>query len=421
MPLPLRELGRAVDREMHLFAQAYKNHREKEWLADKQNAWKARTTPEFQCGLLQDLLTPADIIINGDRPWDPQVRNPALYDRAFRQGELGIAEAYMDGLWDSAQLDVLMTKVFRANLADALQGNTWAKLRLAGEIVANRLKTDPFKIAEAHYDLPPILFEMMLGKRMIYSCAFWEKGAKTLDEADKVKLKLIGDKLRLKPGMKVLDVGGGFGTSGKYWAENYGVSVVNLTVSKEQKAKADELNTGLPVTTVLMKFQDLRAEGEFDRVVSAGMFEHVGHRSYRQYMEVIHRALKHDGIFLLHTIGRDTSGDATPSFISKYIFPPPSEVPKTSLIASAYEGLFVEEDKHNIGPNYDPTLMAWQKNFEEHWEEIKPHIQGDSERFRRMWNLYLLGCAGAFRARALQVWQFVFSKGGIPGGYEAVR
>jgi cyclopropane-fatty-acyl-phospholipid synthase len=156
---------------------------------------------------------------------------------------------------------------------------------------------------------------------------------------------------------------------------------------------------------------------EFDHIVSLGMFEHVGYKNYRQYMEVANRCLKSDGLFLLHTIGGLKSVKTTDPWIAKYIFTN-SMLPSVTQIAKAAEGLFVMEDFHNFGPDYDKTLMEWFKNFDQHWPEIK---QNYSDRFYRMWKYYLLICAGSFRARRNQLWQIVLSKKGVLGGYQTVR
>jgi cyclopropane-fatty-acyl-phospholipid synthase len=164
--------------------------------------------------------------------------------------------------------------------------------------------------------------------------------------------------------------------------------------------------------------QDYRElEEKFDRIISIGMFEHVGYRNYRTYMEVVHRCLKLDGLFLLHTIGGNTSVSSTDPWIDKYIFPN-SMLPSAKQITSSAEGLFMLEDWHSFGHYYDNTLMAWYRNFTKNWHKIK---DGYDQRFYRMWTYYLLSCAGAFRSRRNQLWQIVFSKNGEKGVYQSIR
>jgi cyclopropane-fatty-acyl-phospholipid synthase len=243
-----------------------------------------------------------------------------------------------------------------------------------------------------------------------YSCGYWAK-AKTLDEAQEAKMELICRKIGLQPGMTVLDIGCGWGGFAKYAAEKYGVTIHGITVSREQVKFATEFCQGLDVTIELKDYRDL--DGRYDRIVSVGMFEHVGSKNYRTYMEVVHRCLEEDGLFLLHTIGMNYSVSSNDTWLEKYIFPN-SMIPSAKQITSAAEGLFVIEDWHSFGQYYDNTLMAWYKNFTKNWDKLKDAYD---ERFYRMWTYYLLSCAGSFRARKNQLWQIVFSKKGIKGGY----
>ena len=232
----------------------------------------------------------------------------------------------------------------------------------------------------------------MLDTRMNYTCGFWQN-AHDLDTAQLNKLELSCQKLKLEPGMRVLDIGCGFGALAKYAAEKYGVQIVGITISKEQCHYAQQNCAGLPVE---IRFQDYRDVNErFDRVVSLGMFEHVGSVNYRAYMQKAHDCLEDNGIFLLHTIG----GNVTTRFCDPW----------------AIEGLFIVENWSNFGAYYDATLMAWHDNFERNWQELKNQYD---ERFYRMWRYYLLACAGGFRARSMQLWQIVLSKNGLRGGYQ---
>ena len=241
------------------------------------------------------------------------------------------------------------------------------------------------------------------------------KNAENLNAAQEAKLDLICRKLGLKPGMRVLDIGCGWGGFAKFAAETYDVSVLGITVSREQVEYA---NRCCRAPAVEIKFQDYRTLNDmFDRIISIGMFEHVGSKNYRTYMQVVHRCLAPDGLFLLHTIAGNTSVSSTDPWISKYIFPN-SMLPSAKQITSAAEGLFVLEDWHSFGPYYDDTLMAWYANFKANWDKIKDAYD---RRFFRMWTYYLLSCAGSFRARRNQLWQIVFSKTGVSGGYTGIR
>lgn len=366
--------------------------------------------------LVKELLSLADIEINGSNPWDIQVHDERFYKRALAEVELGLGESYMDGWWDVEKLDEMIYRIIRADLQNKVKRNIKIAFQLAGFYLINmQARHRAFIIGERHYDLGNDLFRNMLDKRMNYSCAYW-KSAANLDEAQENKLELICKKLYLEPGMRVLDIGCGWGAFGKYAAEKYRVEVVGITVSKEQVALGKELCKGLPVDLRLQDYRDVNEK--FDRIVSVGMIEHVGYKNYRTYFKVAEKNLKDDGLFLLHTIGEVRSTKSTDAWTHKYIFPN-GMLPSIAQLAKAVEGLFIVEDLHNFGSDYDKTLLAWFKNFHNNWEKIK-HKYG--ERFYRMWKYFLLSSAGAFRARNKnQVWQIVLSKKGVPGGYIAVR
>jgi cyclopropane-fatty-acyl-phospholipid synthase len=362
----------------------------------------------------QRFLDPAGVKINGKNPWDIQVHDDKLFFRLFSQGSLGVGEAYMDGSWDCKQLDRLFTRLLSANLDKKARGPSHFFNHARSSVLNVQTKRRSKKVAEQHYDLGNDFYEDMLDKRMQYTCAYW-KNAKNLDQAQENKLKLICEKLGLKKSDKVLELGCGWGGFAKYAAEKYGCSVTAYNISAEQVKYAREKCKGLPVKIVHSDYRD--AKGMFDKVVSIGLCEHVGHKNYNNLMETAHGCLKNRGLFLLHTIGGNYSTTHTEPWIEKYIFPN-SMIPSLKQLFTASEELFVTEDFHNIGPDYDKTLMAWFKNFDKNWHKHKDEY---GERFYRMWKYYLLACAGSFRARRNQLWQIVYSKGGVPGGYEPIR
>lgn len=372
----------------------------------------------------REILRVADIEVNGNRPWDIRVNNPEFYRRVLNRGSLGLGESYMDRWWDCDRLDEFFCRLLRANLEK--KARSYLNLRTKVKIGFNILKASfsnqqnfskSRRVAEQHYDLGNHLFEKMLGKTMAYSCGYW-KTSKTLDEAQGAKFDLICRKLGLKPGMSVLDIGCGFGSFAEYAAKEYGSKVLGITLSKEQAKASIERCRGLDVEIRVQDYRQVRER--FDRVVSIGMFEHVGPKNYRRYFQGVSACLADDGLFLLHTIGRNTSifSGADP-WINKYIFPG-GHLPSIAQIAQVSEGLFVNEDLHNFGADYGRTLGVWHDNFKKNWQEIKI-IGGYNERFKRMWDYYLLSCKGSFEARKIQLWQFVFSKKGVEGGYESIR
>ncbi|BAU15762.1 cyclopropane-fatty-acyl-phospholipid synthase (plasmid) [Leptolyngbya sp. NIES-3755] len=370
--------------------------------------------PKFQ-SRIQDTLALADIEINGDRPWDLQVHNTDLYQRVLRQGSLGLGESYMQGWWDCPKLDEFFAKVLRANLYDQIKDDLATVLETAKAKLWNMQSLNrSFHIGESHYDLGNELYQLMLDSRLTYSCGYW-KTAQNLDQAQEAKLDLICRKLQLEKGMTLLDIGCGWGSLMKYAAEKYEVSCVGLTVSQEQIKLGEELCEGLPVKFVLQDYRQF--DGQFDRVASVGMVEHVGHKNHRVFMDKVNRCLKDDGLFLLHTIGNNHTDFCVDRWIDKYIFPN-GLLPSAAQISGSAEKLFVIEDWHDFGQYYDPTLMAWWQNFDGNWGKLASKY---GDQFYRMWKYYLLMSAGAFRARHIQVWQIVFSKNGILGGYQTVR
>lgn len=363
---------------------------------------------------ITEILGRADIRINGDRPWDMQVHDERVFQRVLAKGTLGLGEAYMDGWWDCEQVDQFISNAMSANLRRQI-----APFAMIGPLLQARLFNlqglgRAFQVGEAHYDLGNDLFERMLDKRLTYTCAYW-KEADNLDAAQEAKLDLVCRKIGLKAGQRVLDIGCGWGSFAGFAAEHYGAEVFGVTVSKQQGAWVEERYKTLPVKALVKDYREL--EGQFDHVVSLGMFEHVGRKNYRTYMEVAKRCLKPDGLFLLHTIGRRKTKKAAEPWLNKYIFPN-AQVPSMADISLAIEGVFVLEDLHNFGKYYDTTLMAWHRNFEQHWPEIADKY---GERFYRMWRYYLLTNAGAFRSRRLQLWQLVLSSDGVPDGYISIR
>lgn len=365
--------------------------------------------------LLEEILEFTGVKINGSNPCDIQVHNDKFYRRAITEGELGLGESYMDGWWDAVKIDEFIFKVLRAELDQKIKRKWSIMLKLFQAQIFNlQVKRRAFIIGEKHYDLGNDLFQNMLDRRMNYSCAYW-KNANTLDEAQENKLDLICRKLNLKSGMKVLDIGCGWGAFGKYAAEKYNVEVVGITVSKEQVALGRKLSAGLPVEFRLMDYRDVNEK--FDRIVSVGMIEHVGYKNYKTYFTIANKCLDDEGIFLLHTIGEIRSVKAADAWTEKYIFPV-GMLPSIAQLGKAIEGVFVMEDWHNIGADYDKTLMSWYDKFKSSWDKIKKKYD---ERFYRMWEYFLLSSAGSFRARHNQLWQIVLSKNGIIGGYNSVR
>lgn len=364
---------------------------------------------------VERILSSVDIKINGRRPFDIQVHDERFYDRVLSQRELGLGESYMDGWWDAKQVDEFFAHILSDDVRQHVRLTPKLIRLYATSLITNRQTTKRAKRNAAHhYNIGNDLYERMLDKRMIYSCGYWAK-AKSLDAAQTAKLDLICRKLHLKKGMTLLDIGCGWGGFSEYAARQYGVIVTGITPAAEQVKLARKRTKGLPVKILQKDYRHIT--GSFDRIVSIGMLEHVGPKNYQRFFTKCQRLLNDGGLMLHHVIGQNRSGRATNLWIDKYIFPggvPPS----LTQLSRAVEDRFIIEDVHNFGSYYDKTLMAWHANFVRHYPEISQHYD---ERFYRMWRYYLLSCAGAFRARQLQLYQIVMRHIEPSDVYQAVR
>jgi cyclopropane-fatty-acyl-phospholipid synthase len=356
--------------------------------------------------MVEALLSSAGVAVGGTHPWDIVVHDERFFGRVLREKNLGLGEAYMDGWWDCRRIDEFICRVLKSRLDSSFNGGLkYVPLLLPGILFNLQSKARAHLVARRHYDLDNELFLAFLDPYNQYSCA-WFDGTAELDQAQRNKLELICRKIALTGTDHVLDIGCGWGGFAKYAAERYGCTVTAANISNEQLRYAAEFCKGLPVQFRGCDYRELR--GRFDKIVSVGMFEHVGWRNYRTFMRVAHRCLKAEGIFLLHTIGGNESVRTCDPWITRYIFPN-GMLPSIAQISRSVEGLFAVEDWHNLGPHYDRTLMAWHRNFQAAWPRLQSKYDA---RFKRMWDYYLLSCAGAFRARSNQVWQIVLTKYG---------
>jgi cyclopropane-fatty-acyl-phospholipid synthase len=358
--------------------------------------------------LFSEMMNFAGIQVNGDRPFDIRIKNDQFFQRVTSSPALGLGESYMDGWWECPAPDQFIEKVLRANLLNQIkQDRITAWNALMAKIFNLQTIKRAFTVGKQHYDIGNDLYQKMLDKRMQYTCGYW-KDAQNLDEAQEAKLEMICRKLALAPGMDVLELGCGFGGFARYAAEKFNVSVTGFTVSKAQAEFGREYCKDLPVDIRLDDYRN--AKGTYDRILSIGLMEHVGFKNYRTYMELTRNLLKKDGIAFVHTIGGNITTRICNPWTAKYIFPN-SVLPSIAELGRAMEGLFVLEDWHNFGEDYDKTLMAWYDNFKAAWPKLKDRYD---DRFFRMWEYYLLSSAGGFRARSMQLWQMVLTRPGRP-------
>lgn len=370
--------------------------------------------------VIRETFRKMGIVVNGDKPWDIRVNNQQFYEKILGQGSIGLGESYMDGWWNCESLDQFFARVLKNGIPwIGILSPISIGLFLKSRLLNLAPKSKAFVVGEKHYDLGNSLFEAMLdSETMSYSCGYWHN-VSTLDKAQKAKLDLVCRKLHLQPRQRILEIGCGWGGFAHYAATNYGVSVVGITVSQEQVILARERCKGLPVEIQLQDYRDI--EGKFDHLVSIGMFEHVGTKNYRTYMEIANRCLKPNGLFLLHTIGRRKSflytGDP---WLRKYIFPV-GEIPTHQQICNSSEGLLDIRDWHEFGKDYDLTLMAWHQRFIKAWSKLRAEYEHQMNgQFCRMWEYYLLACAGSFRVGDAELWQVILSHSEAHKNYHPV-
>ncbi len=353
--------------------------------------------------LIRELLEAAEIEVGGPELWDITIHDDRVWDRIVRDRELGFGEAYQDGWWDCPRTDLFLERVLQLNPNEHISPSKTQIAQTLLSQVTNRQNLKKAKEnASAHYDVGNDLYERMLDPKMIYSCGYWSE-AYDLESAQTAKLDLIARKLRLEPGMRLLDIGCGWGGLAKFAAEKYGVDVVGISPAIEQVKLARERTAGLSVDIKQLDYRSVT--GTFDRITSVGMLEHVGPKNYKSFFEACDSLLADDGQMLHHTIGSNETKNRTDPWFDKYIFPG-GVTPSLGQLSEASQVKFSTEDVHNFGPDYDKTLMAWWENISAHWDEIPSY----DERFRRTWNHYLLTSAASFRVRNLQLWQIVYTR-----------
>ena len=358
--------------------------------------------------LARSVLESVGIEIGGAKSHDIQVQDSSFFSRVLRDGALGFGESYVDGCWDSSALDETLTRLARADI-DSVMGNSWHAIprALKARLFNSQSATKARYVGGHRCEIGNTLFASMLDEKMIYSCADW-RDSDDLDAAQEAKFDLVCRKIGLREGMSVLDLGCGWGSFAKFAAERYGARVKGVTASKQQVELARYRCAGLPVEILLQ--DDRNVTGTYDAVISLGFLEHVGAKNYRRHVELAENCVAPNGIAFVHAIGGNRSWNAAAPWTHKYMFPN-AALPSITQLGRAIEGNFVLEDVHNVGPDYDRTLMAWDENFRSAWPDLQT---GYDDRFYRMWRYYLCMSAAGFRTRQLQLYQLVLTRTGTP-------
>lgn len=322
--------------------------------------------------------------------------------------ELALGEAYMRGdIEVKGDLFHMLCTLLEQADRFSLDRNS-----LRNILYMSEKKQDQAKEVSSHYDLGNDFYKLWLDPTMSYSCAYFKSDKDTLEQAQRNKVDYILQKLYLKPGMTLLDIGCGWGFLLLEAAKKYGVKGYGCTLSKEQWKKSQERIQALglegQVTIELTDYRDLEAKDlQFDRVVSVGMMEHVGRSNYSTYMETVNHLLKQGGIFLLHTITGHDEVVSDP-WIRKYIFPGGTLPSLRELIHHAYDADFRVLDVESLRRHYCRTLLCWYKNFCKVHEQV---ARWKDPSFVRMWDLYLCGCAAAFQIGYIDIHQVLMTKG----------
>jgi len=361
------------------------------------------------------LLAGADIHLNGSRPWDIQIKHPLTLQRWMREGSLGMGESYMDGWWECQAIDQMMSRAVRARLQQhmgtpqAWWHSCWSKWAQHVPVGKGSI------VGRAHYELSNLLFSAMLDSGMNNSSAYWHEGASTLEQAQTAKLDMICRKLQLQPGMRLLDLGCGWGSLMRHAAKYHGVTALGITQSEEQMQLGQQMTKGLAVQFELIDYRQFNTDGrtQFDRVVSAGMLNQVAQVKDPAFFSAARRSLKKDGLFLMEAMGNNQADKLLGPWMEKHVLGKAS-LPSIGDIAEPAQAHFVLEDVHNLGADHDRTLLHWHQRFELAWPQLRLNYD---ERFYRMWRYHLLSSAGSFRARSTQIWQIVMSPKGLPGVY----
>ena len=357
--------------------------------------------------MLADSLRNHGVLFNGQNPWDPQIHNEKVFNRILEQGYLGVGESFMDEDWDVERLDELVARVHSNDVGWENIFSSGLFLHWLKSKIFNMQKGEKaYDVGQKHYDLGNDLYEVMLDKRMIYTCGYWEEGDDLVSAQEK-KMDMIIEQLDLREGDHVLDIGCGWGGLMKYMTQKKNISCVGLTVSKEQAVYARKKCDGLPIEIIVEDYNKYVPEKSFDKIVSIEMIEAVGQKNFRIYMKKVHSWLVPQGRFFLQSIGSTAPKTVSDPWLDKYIFPN-GILPSKSQLEKSMKGLFDVMQWQNIGKHYDPTLMAWWNNFVKGYE-LLDHKKYD-KRFYRMWKYYLQSCAGGFRSGNWEDWQILLMR-----------
>jgi cyclopropane-fatty-acyl-phospholipid synthase len=356
--------------------------------------------------------------VGSDFPLHLHIHNPKTYDRLLTFGALGFGEAYMEGWWDEENnhLADLLGLFHRSNVSDKARENVTIALLL--KVITQRLRTLPTQIQNSrknvqyHYDLGNDFYQHFLDSTLTYSCGYRLQETDSLAQMQLQKYDLICQKLALQPGESLVDIGCGWGGMLIYAAEHYGISGTGITLSLEQaklaQARIEQRSLSDRITIRIADYREV--QGQFDKFVSIGMFEHVGKGNFATFMQKAAALLTPNGVGLLHTIGTE-SDERNGPWIDKYIFPGGYAPQLHELTQELWAAQLSVVHCENLKPHYAETLKRWADNFMHNRTSIASLDPIYDERFLRMWYLYLQSFEATFRHGRLHVYQMLFYKG----------
>lgn len=358
----------------------------------------------------------AGITIGGHAAHDLRVLDPSFFRRIAMNPAYELGQTYVDGLWECDAIDRMMTKLLAAGVGQSFEhGRQFFVRSLVAKAHNLQSRLRAKIVIDRHYDLGDELFAAMLDESMAYTCAIFETPETSLADAQQAKMRVLCNKLELASGETFLDIGCGWGGLLDHAARVNGARVTGITISKNQHATATERVRHHPGASVrLMDYRDLPKQGErYAKVAAVEMIEAVGPKNYETFFRSVHDVMEPGGRFVLQCFISHRSVYVCNEWFDRHIFPN-GVSPSLAFLSRASESTFgapsVIED---IGLHYDPTLMAWNDNFEAAYPSLVRY--GYDERFRRMWRFYLTSLAGVFRAKHLRCYQIVYEKPGHRG------
>ena len=354
--------------------------------------------------LLEPMLARAGVSIGGKESCDIQVADQRFYRVVLTQGSLGLGEAYLRGWWTCNDLEELSYRLIQSGLYKA---SLLLPLPLVADLVHatfnQQSKEKSLRVAVQHYSLGNDIFLSFLGSYHNYSCGYYLE-TDDLDEAQRLKLEKGCRLLDLRPGDRVLDVGGGWGEFARYAATHHGCQVTSINIADEQIKFAKEYCKDASVEVRRCDYRDIT--GRFDKIMVMAMLTHVGYKNYRQFMEIMARCLEPGGMMLIESVGGHKSMKNCEPWINRYIFPG-GVLPSLRQIDAAIAGLFSRKVLDEFGSSYVHTLRAWNRNFLQAWPA---HQCRYDERVRLMFEYFFQTVAGAFRAGYLLHWHILLQK-----------